>query len=211
MKRVASKKRIGFSATSTSPKNRDFCHRARICKTPLRGVARQFRITSLSRILRLIIIAFLVFWAVQPLSASVSQASNSEVNLDTSPDPNHPTKVDVSFIIDDISDIDLSTGNYKITGQMILEWKDSRLAFAPDPKHPNQPQDFDADAAKDLLKKIWEPVFEISNEVGERKTGVFSVNVWPDGRIRFYEKFDSVPRFHGDLHLYPYGSVDLRS
>jgi hypothetical protein len=150
-----------------------------------------------------------VFCLVQPLSASVSQPSNSEVTLDTSPDPNHPTKVNVSFVIDDISEIDLNAGNYKITGQMILEWKDPRLAFAPDPKHPNRPQDFDADAAKDLLKKIWEPVFEISNEEGERKTGVFSVNIWPDGRILLYEKFDSIPRFHGDLHMYPYGSVDL--
>jgi len=154
-----------------------------------------------------------MFCAVQPLSASLSQpvnaTANAKVTLNTAPDPNRPTQVDVSFVIDNISDIDLNAGNYKITGQMILEWKDPRLAFAPDPKAPNRPQDFDADAAKELLKKIWEPVFEISNEEGERKTGVFSVNVWPDGRIRFYEKFDSVPRFHGDLHLYPYGSIDL--
>lgn len=209
MKKVVRKNRIGLSVTSASQKNRAFSYRPRIFQTPLREVARRFWSTSLLRLLRLLLIAILAFCAVQTLSASVPPAFDSEVNLHTSPDPNHPTKVDVSFFIDDISDIDLSAGNYKITGQMILEWKDPRLAFAPDPQHPNRPQDFDADAAKELLKKIWEPVFEISNEQGERKTGVFSVNVWPDGRIRFYEKFDSVPRFHGDLHLYPYGSVDL--
>jgi hypothetical protein len=92
---------------------------------------------------------------------------------------------------------------------MIQEWKDPRLAFTPDPKFPNRTQDFNAEAAKELLKKIWEPVFEISNEDGERKTGVFSINIWPDGRIRTYEKFDSIASFDGDLHMYPHGAVNL--
>ncbi|MBJ7898500.1 MAG: hypothetical protein GC158_00965 [Cyanobacteria bacterium RI_101] len=209
MERVRRKEKIGLLAIIAPRKSKTFSRRVKFFNHPLRDIARQFRTTSLSQMLRLILIAIFMFCAVQPLSAFESQPSNTKVNLNTSPDPNHPTKVDVSFVIDDISDIDLSAGNYKITGQMILEWKDFRLAFAPDPKHPNRPQDLDADAAKELLKKIWEPVFEISNEVGERKTGVFSVNIWPDGRIRFYEKFDSVSRFYGDLHLYPYGSVDL--
>lgn len=133
----------------------------------------------------------------------------ADLALDTAPDPDRPTQVDVSFFIDDLSDIDLSAGIYKITGQMVLEWHDARLAFTPDPKHPDRPRDLDAEDAKELLKKIWQPVFEISNESGERKTGVFSVNIWPDGRIRYYEKFDSLPEFHGDLHLYPYGKVNL--
>ena len=217
MKRVGRKNRIGLSVIRTSRKNKTFSHRAEFFKHPLRKMARQFRIASLSRMLRLVLIAMLMFCAVQPLSASLSQpanatanaTANAKVNLDSAPDPNYPTKVDVSFVIDDISEIDLNAGNYKITGQMILEWKDPRLAFAPDPRDPSRPLDFDADAAKELLKKIWEPVFEISNEEGERKTGVFSVNIWSDGRILLYEKFDSAPRFHGDLHMYPYGSVDL--
>ena len=155
----------------------------------------------------LALVATLTFCAVLPLSASELSQSDSAVKLNEAPDPNHPTPVDVTYAIDDISDIDLAAGTYKLTGQMILEWKDSRLAFTPDPRYLDRPQDLDADAAKELLKKIWEPVFEISNENGERKTGVLSINLWPDGRIRLYEKFDSVAQFHGDLHLYPYGKV----
>ena len=172
-------------------------------------ISRQFRTKNFFQMLRFVLILSLLVCIAQPLSASLAKPFNSEVQIDQSPDPNHPTKVDVSFFIDDISDIDLNEGNYKITGQMIQEWKDPRLAFTADPEHPNRPQDLDAEAAKEFLKKIWEPVFEISNEEGERKTGVFSVNIWPDGRIRTYEKFDSIPSFNGDLRMYPYGTVKL--
>jgi len=175
----------------------------------LHKMNRQFRTKNFFRILRFVLILLLLVFVAQPLSASLSKPMNSEVQIDQSPDPNHPTKVDVSFFIDAISDVDLNEGNYKITGQMIQEWKDPRLAFTADPEHPNRPQDLDAEAAKEFLKKIWEPVFEISNEEGERKTGVFSVNIWPDGRIRTYEKFDSIPSFNGDLRMYPYGTVKL--
>jgi hypothetical protein len=125
------------------------------------------------------------------------------------PYPDKPTQADVSFFIDNVSDIDLNSGSYKIVGQMVVEWRDPRLAFAPDPDYPDRPRNLNADAASELLKKIWEPVFEISNEREERKTGVVSLNVWPDGRIRYYEKFDSFPNFQSNLAFYPYGTVDL--
>ena len=155
-----------------------------------------------------LLVCFLICGLPLVAATAVSGASSQD-NLNTSPNPDIPTQVDVSFFIDDISDIDLSAGDYKIVGQMVLEWKDPRLAFTPDPKHPHRPRDLDAEAAKELLKKIWQPVFEISNEQGERKTGVLSLNIWPDGRVRYYEKFDSLPDFHSNLRLYPYGSVDL--
>lgn len=172
-------------------------------------IAREFRAKTPCRVFSLGLILMLFVCAAQPISASLAQPNNAKAQLDESPNPNYPTKVDVNFFIDDISDIDLNAGNYKITGQMIQEWRDPRLAFTPDPRHPKRPRDLDDDAAKELLKKIWEPVFEISNEDGERKTGVFSINIWPDGRIRTYEKFDSIASFDGDLHMYPYGAVNL--
>ena len=85
-------------------------------------------------------------------------------DLQQSPNPDNPTQADVSFFIDNISDIDLNTGSYKIVGQMVVEWRDPRLAFTPDPDYPDRPRNLNADAASELLKKIWEPVFEISNE-----------------------------------------------
>lgn len=181
-------------------------HRLADC---LDETTRQFRTKNLSRILRFGLILVLLVFITEPISASLAQPIKAAAQLNESPNPSRPTRVDVNFFIDDISDIDLNAGNYKITGQMIQEWKDPRLAFTPDPKFPNRTQDFNAEAAKELLKKIWEPVFEISNEDGERKTGVFSINIWPDGRIRTYEKFDSIASFNGDLHMYPYGAVNL--
>lgn len=172
-------------------------------------IAREFWAKNASRAFCFGLILMLIVCVVQPISASLAQPVNAKVQLDESPNPDYPTKVDVNFFIDDISDIDLNEGNYKITGQMIQEWKDPRLAFTPDPRHPKRPRDLDDVAAKEILKKIWEPVFEISNEDGERKTGVFSINIWPDGRIRTYEKFDSIASFDGDLHMYPFGAINL--
>ena len=175
----------------------------------LHKTTRQFRTKNLSRILRLALVLMLLVCIAEPISASLAQPIKATAQLDESPSPIRPTRVDVNFFIDDISNIDLNAGNYKITGQMIQEWKDPRLAFTPDPKHPKRTQAYNAEAAKEFLKKIWEPVFEISNEDGERKTGVFSINIWPDGRIRTYEKFDSIASFDGDLNMYPYGAVNL--
>jgi hypothetical protein len=130
-------------------------------------------------------------------------------DLQQSPNPDKPIQADVSFFIDNLSDIDLNSGSYKIVGQMVVEWRDPRLAFTPDPFHPNRPRELNADAASELLRQIWQPVFEISNELQERTTGVVSLTVWPDGRIKYYEKFDSVPDFRSNLTFYPYGTIDL--
>ena len=190
----------------------DIIHRIKPVGNDLKSfenAVRRLRWTGLAWLLWLVVAALFVSGSVQPLAADEPRYPAGRANLDTSPDPDHPTRVEVSFFIDDISDIDLNDGYYKITGQMILEWRDPRLAFPPDPQPPGRPKDFNAEAAKELLKVIWDPTFEISNERGQRRTGVFSINIWPDGRVRVYEKFDSVPRFSGDLHLYPYGTIDL--
>jgi hypothetical protein len=182
---------------------------------PLRPDGQPRRGRLALRCLLAVTLAGLCAWStVQPALAAATaetaaRAAAPKPRIDSAPDPDRPTAVDVSFFIDDISDIDLNTASYRITGQMVLEWKDPRLAFTPDPAHPDRPRDLDAEEAKDLLRSIWDPVFEISNERGQRRTGVFSINVWPDGRIRIYEKFDSVANFRGDLTLYPYGRIEL--
>jgi hypothetical protein len=167
------------------------------------------RASALRHLQRLLVVLSCAWVGCLPALAATPAAEAAKTRIDSVPDPDHPTLVDVSFFIDDISDIDLNTASYRITGQMVLEWKDVRLAFEADPKHPDRPRDLDAEEAKELLRTIWDPVFEISNERGQRRTGVYSINIWPDGRIRIYEKFDSLANFRGDLTLYPYGRIDL--
>lgn len=158
---------------------------------------------------KLTILAVVLIFGFSSSEIAASPQLSLTTDLQQSPDPDKPIQADVSFFIDDISGIDLNTGNYKIVGQMVVEWRDPRLAFTPDPDHPNRPRDLNADAASELLKQIWQPVFEISNERQERLSGVVSLTVWPDGRIRYYEKFDSFPNFRSNLAFYPYGTVDL--
>ena len=158
---------------------------------------------------KLTILTVVLIFGLSSSEIAASPKLSLTSDLQQSPNPDKPIQADVSFFIDDLSDIDLNTGSYKIVGQMVVEWQDPRLAFTPDPDHPNRPRDLNADAASELLKQIWQPVFEISNERQERLTGVVSLTVWPDGRIRYYEKFDSFPNFRSSLAFYPYGTIDL--
>jgi hypothetical protein len=161
------------------------------------------------KFLKLIILTVILISGFSSSAIAASPQLSLTSDLQQSPDPDKPIQADVSFFIDNVSDIDLNSGSYKIVGQMVVEWRDPRLAFTPDPFHPNRPRELNADAASELLRQIWQPVFEISNERQERTTGVVSLTVWPDGRIRYYEKFDSVPNFRSNLTFYPYGTIDL--
>ncbi|WP_397589675.1 hypothetical protein [Sphingorhabdus sp.] len=158
---------------------------------------------------KLTILTVVLIFGLSSSEIAASPQLSSTSDLQQSPNPDKPIEADVSFFIDNLSDIDLNSGSYKIVGQMVVEWRDPRLAFTPDPFHPNRPRELNADAASELLRQIWQPVFEISNERQERTTGVVSLTVWPDGRIRYYEKFDSVPNFRSNLIFYPYGTIDL--
>ena len=158
---------------------------------------------------KLTILTVVLIFGLSSSEIAASPQLSSMSDLQQSPNPDKPIEADVSFFIDNLSDIDLNSGSYKIVGQMVVEWRDPRLAFTPDPFHPNRPRELNADAASELLRQIWQPVFEISNERQERTTGVVSLTVWPDGRIRYYEKFDSVPNFRSNLIFYPYGTIDL--
>lgn len=158
---------------------------------------------------KLTILTVVLIFGLSSSEIAASPKLSLTSDLQQSPDPDKPIEADVSFFIDNLSDIDLNSGSYKIVGQMVVEWRDPRLAFTPDPFHPSRPRELNADAASELLRQIWQPVFEISNERQERTTGVVSLTVWPDGRIRYYEKFDSVPNFRSNLIFYPYGTIDL--
>lgn len=164
---------------------------------------------ALVEFFRFAVLVVTLSWAFSTSAVAASPQPFLINDLQQSPNADKPTHADVSFFIDNVSDIDLNSGSYKIVGQMVVEWQDPRLAFAPDPDYPDRPRNLNADAASELLKKIWEPVFEISNEREERKTGVVSLTIWPDGRIRYYEKFDSFPNFQSNLAFYPYGTIDL--
>lgn len=70
---------------------------------------------------KLTILAVVLIFGFSSSEIAASPQLSLTTDLQQSPDPDKPIQADVSFFIDDISGIDLNTGNYKIVGQMVVE------------------------------------------------------------------------------------------
>lgn len=131
-------------------------------------------------------------------------------NLVGPPSATAPTTVEMSLYLDDVNHIDVATNSYEVTGQLVMEWHDERLAALFTLNDAPAVLEFQGDAAADALASLWHPAVEIMNERGQRSTGVHALDIHPDGRVKLYEKFDSLAHLEGDMHLYPFVDVDLR-
>ncbi|NJN84610.1 MAG: hypothetical protein HC802_21540 [Caldilineaceae bacterium] len=91
-----------------------------------------------------------------------------------------------------------------------MEWHDDRLRALFEPNDVRKSIEFEGSAVPTTLGKLWHPAVEIMNERGQRHTGVRSLDIHPDGRVKLYEKFDSLAHIEGDMHLFPFVQADLR-
>lgn len=131
----------------------------------------------------------------------------SPVRADISPpNQNGPTIVTVDMWIDDINDINLSTGTFDLTAQFGMRWNDPRLAFESE---FDQPRIWMGSRADQQLRTIWYPVLDVSGEKGLSAAKVYWLAIWPNGDVEIREKFTAHPRFDGELHYFPFGSLDL--
>jgi hypothetical protein len=131
-------------------------------------------------------------------------------NLNEPLRPTAPTTVAMSLYLDDVDRIDVTTNSYRVSGQLVMEWHDERLTSLFEPGETRTVLEFEGDAVPDVLNQLWHPAVEIMNERGQRETGVHSLDIHPDGRVKLYEKFDSVAHLEGDMHLFPFVHVNLR-
>lgn len=131
-------------------------------------------------------------------------------NLNEPPRATEPTTVAMSLYLDDVNRIDVATNSFEVTGQLVMAWHDERLTtlFAAD--NARSALEFEGDAVADVLAQLWHPAVEIMNERGQRNTGVRALDIHPDGRVKLYEKFDSLAHLEGDMHLFPFVQVNLR-
>ncbi len=131
-------------------------------------------------------------------------------NLSKPPRATEPTTVEMSLYLDDVNRIDVATNSFEVTGQLVMEWYDERLKSLFEPGGTRTVLEFEGGAVPDVLAQLWHPALEIMNERGQRNTGVHSLDIHPDGRVKLYEKFDSVAHLEGDMHLFPFVQVKLR-
>ena len=122
------------------------------------------------------------------------------------PDLAAPTTVKVYLSLEDINDIRLDTGTFDLTAQLVLQWKDPRLAFESPEGFPRV---WRGSRALAQLEKIWHPVLDISGEKGLSSTTLYALMVAPDGTVTTRQKFTTRPRFTGELAYYPFGRLNL--
>lgn len=127
------------------------------------------------------------------------------------PNSQKPTIVHTYLQLEDINDIDLSTGTYDITALFAMRWKDPRLAFV-DQNGNNKPEVWMGNRANTHLDSIWHPILDVSGEKGLTTNAVHSLAISPDGTVILRQKFSGSPRFTGELIHFPFGrlSLDLR-
>ena len=151
----------------------------------------------------------LLFVAALP-RASAQPALQLPPSLVEPPNPDGPTRGEISIYLDDVSKIDVFTHTYAVTAQLVLEWRDDRIKPLLTGRPHGRPVEYEGAEVPNILRSLWHPAIEISNEQNQRRTGVRSLQLFPDGRIKLYEKFDSVPHLEGAMHMFPFVQAKLR-
>ncbi|MFZ4506069.1 MAG: hypothetical protein ACOYON_00040 [Fimbriimonas sp.] len=123
---------------------------------------------------------------------------------------NRPTEVTANLYLEDVNRIDVTAHSFDVTAQLVMQWRDVRLAKLFRPEDPLQAREFEGFAAIEILKKLWHPEVEILNERGQRKTGVRGLEIHRDGRVSLFEKFDSQAHLEGDMYFFPFTVARLR-
>lgn len=157
------------------------------------------------------LVALLALLFVMTVSGSSAPAAITwPDDLVDPPSASQPTPVEMSVYLDDVSRIDVFSHTFSATAQLVMEWRDPRIIPVLAAQRGGHKEEVEGAAVLDVLRHIWHPALEVSNEQGQRRVGVRALELHPDGRIKLYEKFDSVPRLEGDMHLFPFVTAKLR-
>ena len=129
-------------------------------------------------------------------------SANEKVATNTLPQ-NNSKEVSVTFLVDEITDINISEANYKIVSEILFSWKG-----------PSRTDDkikiIDlTDSEEKKIDDFWYPKFTITNEESPREISVKMITIYPDGKIELYERFNSTLAMDTDIKQYPFGSLDL--
>jgi len=116
---------------------------------------------------------------------------------------NNSKEVSVTFLIDEITDINISEANFKIVSEVLFSWK------GPSRKDDKVKIIDLTDSEEKKIDNFWYPKFTIANEESPREISVKIFTMYPDGKIELYERFNSTITMDTDIKQYPFGSLDL--
>ena len=101
-----------------------------------------------------------------------------------------PIEVNVSLLIDQITNIDQRKESFTVVGYLVLKWVDPGFAYNPDSCKCNE-MDYTSEQFDQYIKKNhldW-PRFLILNQQGKRFIQEDNFRVYPDGGVSYFERF----------------------
>jgi Neurotransmitter-gated ion-channel ligand binding domain/Neurotransmitter-gated ion-channel transmembrane region len=109
---------------------------------------------------------------------------------------NGQVKVSVALHVLNLSSIDEVTERFQLTGYLLTQWRDPRLAYRPSGT---------ADKFRALSPdSVWRPKLVMINVVEPRGTYERSLRVAPDGLMSYAERFDAVLTSTFHLKSFPF-------
>ena len=125
--------------------------------------------------------------------------SNSAFGLD-------PLKnnVNAKILYNEIYDINLSEGHYKVSVELLLSWDGDINPFL----EKFSDNVVGGEKLESFLEEIWYPEFLILNAKNPRTTRYKTLNV-SDGKFQLFERFESELSIDANMPQYPFGKLNL--
>ena len=132
-------------------------------------------------------------------SATAASKSHSE-------DKNIKTEhlVEATLLFDEIYDIDISEGHYRVSVEILMAWEGETEKFL------NKFGDTIIHGPKmeKFLEEIWYPEFFVANAENPRVTHYKTLDV-VGKKYELFERFEADLSIDGDMKGYPFGTLDL--
>jgi hypothetical protein len=116
-----------------------------------------------------------------------------------------PIAVQTGLKILRISAVDSPNENFTVLGSLRMDWTDPNLAFSPDSCNCSVKLYTDKEVDRFLAEvgSRW-PAFTFFNQLGNRWIQSRAAAIWPDGRARYAESFNTTFQADFDFRQYPF-------
>jgi hypothetical protein len=116
-----------------------------------------------------------------------------------------PIAVKAGLKILRISEVDSPNENYTVLASLRMDWTDPNLAFSPDSCNCSVKLYSDKEVDRFLadVGSRW-PAFTFFNQLGNRWIQSRAAAIWPDGRARYAESFNTTFQADFDFRQYPF-------
>ena len=125
--------------------------------------------------------------------------AEKQIPENTFPPNSLPVKVETTFYLWNLSDIDEKDGTFSAEVYVVARWQDDRLAFNTSDK----PLIYTEEAARDKLREIWWPELDFVN-ASDLTTRNKTVFIYPDGTVEYSIKILATFFNTMDLRRFPF-------